>query len=131
MQTEPITNEKKDKALVGVGIAPVSKKPAVKFNLCTENNLVAPRYIFPYLSAIDFWKIKFEKSNLTSLIFCPFQIDFLQATQAVKIKIEIDKKSSSSNLIIQTPFLKNQVQINIVVQVHSCWIPQSFMRTKL
>ena len=52
----------------------------------------------------------FEKSSWVNLIFCLFQT--LQATQAVKIKFEIDKKSCSSNWIFQTGFFKNQVQIN-------------------
>ena len=53
------------------------------------------------------WKIQLDK-----LDFCLFRTWILQATQAVKIKLEIDKKSSSSHLIFQTRFFKNQVLIN-------------------
>ena len=47
----------------------------------------------PHPSVLDFYKIEFEtffKSSWTNLIFSLFQIRFLQATQAVKIKFEID-----------------------------------------
>ena len=58
---------------------------------------------------IDLYLI-FEKSSLKNQVgrswfFCLFRTWILQATQAVKIKFEIDKKSSSSNLIFQTLFV--------------------------
>ena len=37
---------------------------------------------------------------------------FLQATQAVKVQFEIDKKYSSSNQIIQTRDFKNQLEMD-------------------
>ena len=55
----------------------------------------------PYWSALDFGKIKFEKPSWTNLTFSLFRTWILQATQAVKIKFEIDKKSRLSNLIFQ------------------------------
>ena len=67
----------------------------------------------PYWSALDFWKIEFEKSSWMNLIFGLFQTWILQATQAVKIKFEIDQKSSSANLTFQTRFFKDQAQINM------------------
>ena len=69
-----------------------------------------------------FGKIKFDDLEFWSIsnwIFTPsaacknqFWNWFLQATQAIKIKFKIDKKSSLSNLIFQTWFFRNQVQIN-------------------
>ena len=55
------------------------------------------------------WKIKLDK-----LDHCPFQTWIFQATQAVKIKFEINKKKklSLSNLNFQTRIFKNLVQIN-------------------
>ena len=46
----------------------------------------------PYLSAINFRKIEFGKLSSMNLIFGLFRT--LQATQAVKIKFELDQKSS-------------------------------------
>ena len=46
------------------------------------------------------------------LIFRLFWTWILQATQAVKINVKLDKKISSSNLIFQTQFFKNPVQMN-------------------
>ena len=66
----------------------------------------------PYLSALDFWKIEFEKSSWTNLIFCLFQTWFLLLVWPAKIKFKIDKNSSSSNLIFQSWFFKNQVQVD-------------------
>jgi hypothetical protein len=42
----------------------------------------------------------------------------LQAKQAVKIKLEIDKKSSSANLIFPNCFFRNQVQINRGIETY-------------
>ena len=47
-----------------------------------------------------------------NLVFGLFWTWILQATQAVKVKFEIEKKSSSSNLIFQTQFFKYQVKSN-------------------
>ena len=56
---------------------------------------------FSYLPPIGQHLI-FEKSSWTNLIFVLHISNLiLQATQAVKIKFEIDQKSSSSNLIFQ------------------------------
>ena len=57
---------------------------------------------FPlYWSELYFWKIEFEKSNSTNLIFLSISnLDFA------------GKKLSLSNLIFQTRFFKSQVQIN-------------------
>ena len=60
----------------------------------------------PYWSVLDFWKIEFEKSSWKNLSFCLFQTWF-SLPEPSKFKFEIDKKSSSFNLIFQ-----NQVQIN-------------------
>ena len=46
-------------------------------------------------------------------MFCLFQTGFLQATQAVKIKFEIDKYQVQKQ-IIQTIDFKNQMQIDRV-----------------
>ena len=52
----------------------------------------------PYLSVLDFLKCLFYRNWFLNLIFyldfCLFRAWFLQATQAVKIKFETDKKSS-------------------------------------
>ena len=50
--------------------------------------------------------------NIFELDFSLFWTGFLQTTQAVKINVKLDKKSSSSNLFFQTRNLKIQVQIN-------------------
>ena len=42
-------------------------------------------YFTPWWSVLDFWKIKFDELEI-----CLFWIGFLQATQAVTIKFEID-----------------------------------------
>ena len=59
----------------------------------------------------------FETSSSKNLVwqtgfFFLFQTRFLKATQAVKIQFEIDKKSTSSNLIFQTRDFKNQVEMD-------------------
>ena len=62
----------------------------------------------------------FEISSLQTwflnLIFCLFWTGFLKATQAVKIKFEIDKKSSSKIKFknqVQKIKLKNQYQVQM------------------
>ena len=45
-------------------------------------------------------------------IFCLFQTQILQATQAVKTQFKLDKNSSSSNSIFQTRYFKILAQIN-------------------
>ena len=64
----------------------------------------------------------------------------LQATQAVKIKFEIDGNSSLSNLIFQTWFSKNQVQINMtggeikkyfLFSLRNCMIPVKNLKSYL
>ena len=62
----------------------------------------------PYPSSLE-KNIQFDSTNWS---FCLFQTRFLQATQAVKIQIDIDKKSSSLNLIFQTRDFKNQVEMD-------------------
>ena len=67
----------------------------------------------------------FEKSSLKTLgwmnlIFCLFQTWILQATQAVKVKFKLDKKSSSSNLIFQIWFFKKSFLEYI--QLRFCWV---------
>ena len=52
----------------------------------------------PYWSVLDVWKIKFNKLDTN---FTQFQTGFLQATKAVKIKFEIDKKIRVLNLVFQ------------------------------
>ena len=56
-------------------------------------------YYSPYLSVLDFLKSLFHEIDFRTwflnMIFFLFWTSFLQATQAVKIKFEIDKKSSS------------------------------------
>ena len=44
-----------------------------------------------YWSTLDFWKIEFEKSSWMDLFFCLLRTWMLQATQAVKVKFELDK----------------------------------------
>ena len=69
----------------------------------------------PYWFELDFWKIKLDKLDclsISNLNSCLFWTRILQATRTVKIKFEIDKRSSSSNLIFQTQIFKIQVQIN-------------------
>ena len=56
----------------------------------------------------------------TNLILCLFQTGFLQATQAVKIKFEIDKKSSQIS-ISWTRQIKNHMQINRRLDCHNNW----------
>ena len=68
-----------------------------------EIGLLGPN---PCWSVLEFWKIKLEELSSTNWSFS------LQATQAVKIKFKIDKKSSSLNLIFQNWFFRNEVQIN-------------------
>ena len=60
-------------------------------------------------SALDFWKIEFEKSSLINWNFCLLQTWILQFL-GVKIRFKLDKKSSSSNSIFKTRIFKNQVQ---------------------
>ena len=57
--------------------------------LQTKIKLLLIGKLTPYLSALDFLTWFFN------LIFCLFLTEFLQATQAVKIKFEIDKRSNS------------------------------------
>ena len=52
----------------------------------------------PCPSALDFWKIEFEKSSSMNWIFSPFRTGFLQATQAVKIQFEIDVELDFSKI---------------------------------
>ena len=56
-----------------------------------------------------------------NFIFCLLQTGFLEATQAVKIKFKVDKKSSSSNWICQTRNFKIQVQINKGMCPYTMW----------
>ena len=64
---------------------------------------------YPILICTRFLKNWVWKSSWMNLIFCLFWTWILQATQAVKIKFEIDQKSSSSNLIFQTWFFRKQL----------------------
>ena len=64
-------------------------------------------YLVPYWSAIDFEKLSFK--NQVEGIFWTW---ILKTAKAVKIKFELDQKSSSSISIFQTRFFKYQVQIN-------------------
>ena len=66
-------------------------------SLCSEEQLIHKSYLW-LLPSVDL-NLIFEISNLPTwylnLMFCLFQTGFLQATQAVKVNFEIDKKSSS------------------------------------
>ena len=62
--------------------------------------------LLPFTLLIYTWFLENQKSSWMNLIFCLFRTWILQAIQAVN---QIDKKSSSSNLIFQTRFFKNQV----------------------
>ena len=70
-----------------------------------------------------FFKTSIPRNWFLNLFFCRFQTWFLQATQAVKIKFELDKKSSLfrnqffSSLKLRkkssdTRYFKNQVEID-------------------
>ena len=78
-----------------------------------ELNTSSPSNLTYYWSALDFWKIEFEKLSLMNLIFCLFPTWFLLLVQPAKIKFKLGKNSSSSNSIYQIWYLKNQVQIFI------------------
>ena len=69
-----------------------------KFPLAKKELLFRKYYHPIHLYLIFERKIEFEtffqKSSWTNLIFSLFQTRFLQATQAVKIKLELDKISS-------------------------------------
>ena len=75
---------------------------------CDQCNSLHPLLICNWFFVNWVWKIKLG----VNLIFCLFWTWILQATQAVKVKFEIEKKSSSSNLIFQTQFFKYQVKSN-------------------
>jgi uncharacterized protein (DUF983 family) len=59
----------------------------------------------PYLSAFAFWKIEFEKSSWSNLIFT--------ACVACKIQVQNRQKIKFIQLDFQTQFFKNLVQINM------------------
>ena len=64
-------------------------------------------------SPLNYLHLIFEKSSLINWIFAYFELVFYcLCNQPTQFKLEIDKKSSLSNLIFQTRFFKNQVQIN-------------------
>ena len=52
-------------------------------------------YVYPPIHLHFIFEISSLRNLFLNLIFCLFRTGFLQATQAVKIKFEIDKKSSS------------------------------------
>ena len=53
-------------------------------------------------------------TNFLSILNCPYKIEFTirMVNSILYGQFKIDKKSSSSNLIFQTRFFKNQLQIN-------------------
>ena len=77
----------------------------------TIETSTAPLSVRYYWSALDFWKVEFEKSRWTNLMFCLFRTWFLLPA---KFKFKIAQKWSSSKSIFWNPFFKNQVQINRV-----------------
>jgi hypothetical protein len=66
----------------------------------------------PFDLLLIFEKTSLKKKSWANLIFCLFRIWFLLSELPAKIKLEVDKQTGSSNLIFQTRFFKNQVQIN-------------------
>ena len=82
-------------------------KDLMKLNL---NSYMYTVHIFDLLLIFKKWSLKNQVG--WTWFFVYFELEFWKATQAVKIKFEIDKTSSSSNVIFQIRFFQNQVQIN-------------------
>ena len=61
--------------------------------------------VTPYPSVLDFWKIKLEKSWRTEFLVY-FELDFYCLCSLQKSILKLILKSSSSNLIFQTWFVK-------------------------
>ena len=76
----------------------------------------------PCRSALDFWKIKFEKSCWMNLIFGLFHTWILQTTQAVKVEFEL-----TINQVHPTWFFKNQVKINKGREIRTQITPKGWM----
>ena len=81
-----------------------------KFIWQTSPALICTWFLKNQVMKNQIWKIKFKKSTWTNLYIVHFELQFMQATQAVKIKFEINKRNMS-NLNFQTRIYKNLMQI--------------------
>ena len=78
----------------------------------------------PYPSVLDFWKIKLEKSSSTNWIFKTnwiFTVCVACKNQFRNWFCRLKIQFSSSNLIFQTWFFKNQVQMDRAFVLKLLW----------